>query len=65
VLSSTLLAALTALTTALFFLLAPLTFPFFSLAILLSALSRRGGLARWIWILLCVHDTFLCCELDV
>ena len=58
VLSSALLTA-ALLTTALFFLLAPLTFTFLSLAILLSALSGRGGFVRLIWILLCVHDAFL------
>jgi hypothetical protein len=53
-LAATLLAA-TLLTTALFFLLAPLTFTLFPIAILLSALSR------FLWILLCTHDAFLCC----
>jgi hypothetical protein len=58
VLSSALLTALLT-AAALFFLLAPLTFTFLSLAILLSALSGRGGFVRLIWILLCVHDAFL------
>jgi hypothetical protein len=46
---------------ALFFTLAPLTFTFLSLAILLLfALSGGGRFARFVWILLCVHDAFLC-----
>jgi hypothetical protein len=49
----------TLLTSTLFFLLAPLTFPFLFVAILLPALSRRRGLFRLVWILLCVHDAFL------
>ena len=57
VLSSALLTA-ALLTTALLFLLAPLTFTFLSFAILLSALSGRGGFVRLIWILLCIHDAF-------
>jgi len=57
VLSSALLAAL--LTAALFFLFAPLTFTFFSVPILLPALSGRTGFVRLVWISLCVHDAFL------
>src|SRR5262249_16276948 len=53
VLSAALLAA------ALFFLLAPLPFMFLFFAILLSALSGRGGFVWFSWILLCVHDAFL------
>ena len=61
VLSSALLTA-ALLTATLFFLLAPLTFPVFSVAILLSAalLSGGRGFAWFVWILLCVHDAFLC-----
>jgi hypothetical protein len=49
------------LTATLFFLLAPLTFPFLFVAILLSAalLSGRRGFAWFVWILLCVHGAFL------
>jgi hypothetical protein len=56
-------AALTAtlLAASLFFALSPLTFTFLSFAILLSALlSRAGRFARLVWILLCVHEAFLC-----
>src|SRR6266576_101926 len=66
VLSSTLLTAplLTAalLTATLFFTLALLTFALLSLFILLLAalLSRGRGFARFVWILLCIHDAFLC-----
>jgi hypothetical protein len=66
VLSSALLTAALVATTlfaaTLFFLLAPLTFAFVSIAILLTALSRRVGFIRLIWILLCVHDPFLYVE---
>jgi hypothetical protein len=50
------------LTATLFFLLAPLTFPVFSVAIFLSAALLSGGMgfAWFVWILLCVHDGFLC-----
>lgn len=57
VLSSALLTA-ALLTATLFFLLAPLTFAFLSITILLTALSRRGGFVRLIWILSSVHDPF-------
>jgi hypothetical protein len=55
------LLAAALLTPTLFFLLAPLTFalltfPLLSLAILLSG---SGGFARFVWILLCVHDFFI------
>jgi hypothetical protein len=52
----------TLLTATLFFTLAPLTFALLFLSILLlsSALLSGGrGFARFIWILLCVHDAFL------
>jgi mutator protein MutT len=41
--------------------LAPLTFALLTLSILLLAalLSRGRGFARFIWILLCVHNAFL------
>jgi hypothetical protein len=59
-LTATLLTA-TLLTATLFFLLASLTFTLFSLAILLSPLLSGGrGFAWLVWILLCVHDAFLC-----
>jgi hypothetical protein len=51
------------LTATLFFTLALLTFTLLSLSLsilLLSALLSGGrGFARFIWILLCVHDAFL------
>jgi hypothetical protein len=53
------LVTATLLTTTLFFLFAPLTFPFLSIAILLPALSGRRGFVRFVWLLLCVHDAFL------
>jgi hypothetical protein len=61
VLSSALLTA-ALLAATLFFTLAPLTFTLLSLAILLlSALLSRGrGFAWFVWILLCVHEAFLC-----
>jgi hypothetical protein len=51
----------TLLTATLFFTLAPLTFALLFLSILLlsSLLSWGRGFARFIWILLCVHDAFL------
>jgi hypothetical protein len=49
------------LTATLFFTLAPLAFPFLSLAILSALLPGSGRFARFVWILLCVHDAFLCC----
>jgi hypothetical protein len=64
VLSSALLTAAlltaTLLTATLFFTLAPLTFALLTLSILLLAalLSGRRGFARFIWILLCVHNAF-------
>jgi hypothetical protein len=50
------------LTATLFFTLALLTFTLLCLSILLlSALLSGGrGFARFIWILLCVHEAFLC-----
>jgi hypothetical protein len=64
-LSSALLTA-ALLTATLFFTLALLTFALLtftllSLAILLlsALLSGGGGFARFVWILLCVHDAFL------
>ena len=48
------------LTATLFFALAAL-----SLAILLSALLSSAGRSLLVWILLCVHDAFLCYELGV
>jgi hypothetical protein len=57
----TALLTATLLTATLFFLLAPLTFTLFSFAILLPALLSGGrGFAWFVWILLCVHDAFLC-----
>jgi hypothetical protein len=65
--TATLLAATAALLapTALFFTLALLaltllTFALLSLSILLlsALLSGAGGFARFVWILLCVHDAF-------
>jgi hypothetical protein len=61
VLSSALLAAALLTAAALLFLLAALTLTLLSLAILLSALSGRTGFVRLIWILLCIHNAFLCC----
>lgn len=64
VLSSALLAA-ARLTTTLFFTLALLTFTLLTFTLLsvaillLPALLSRGGFARFVWILLCVHDAFL------
>lgn len=47
------------LTATLFFTLALLTFTLLSLPILLLSALLAGGFARFIWILLCVHDAFL------
>jgi hypothetical protein len=58
----------TALATATLFLtLALLTFALLLVAILLLAalLSRDILFARFVWILLCVHDAFFVIELDV
>jgi hypothetical protein len=63
VLSSALLtAALLAaalLTATLFFTFAPLTFALLTLSILLLSALLSRGFARFIWILLCVHNAFL------
>ena len=66
VLSSALLTA-ALLTATLFFTLALLTFTFLSLPILLLAALLAGGrgFARFIWILLCVHNAFFIIELLV
>jgi hypothetical protein len=50
------------LTATLFFTLSLLTFTLLSLPILLLAALLAGGrgFARFIWILLCVHNAFLC-----
>jgi hypothetical protein len=60
VLSSALLTA-PLLPATLFFTLAPLTFALLTLSILLLAALLAGGrgFARFIWILLCVHNAFL------
>jgi hypothetical protein len=59
-LAAALLAA-APLTATLFFPLAPLTFTLLFLSILLLAALLAGGrgFARFIWILLCVHNAFL------
>jgi hypothetical protein len=61
-LTAALLTAATPLLTAtLFFTLALLTFTLLSVAILLlsALLSGASWFARFVWILLCVHDAFL------
>jgi len=57
VLTATLLAR--AVLIALLFPLTAFTFLFF--AILHALLSGGVVLARFVWILLCIHDAFLCC----
>jgi len=60
-LAATLLTA-ALLAAALFFTLPLFTFTLLSVAILLlsALLSGASGFAGFVWILLCVHDAFLC-----
>jgi hypothetical protein len=58
-LTATLLAT-TLLAATLFFALAPLAFTLLCLFILLLSALLSRGFARFVWILLGVHDAFLC-----
>jgi hypothetical protein len=60
--SSALLTATLLARAVLIALLFPLTaFTFLFFAILPALLSGGVVLARFVWILLCIHDAFLCC----
>jgi hypothetical protein len=53
------LLAATLLTAASFFTLTAFAFLPFAILALSALLSRGVGFARFVWILLCVHDAFL------